>query len=431
MENTDLRTKVEGQIRQCVDHTIILDRHFLEDEQLLRTEQLAVLEEIFNANVRDAEIKEMASHFAGLFRGDHPMHLSLWGKTGTGKTLTATFIINLISRMCREQNILLRFVHLDIATPRPCFRALNDLACLLNACRRYKKGLSLEELMGRIEDALSDYRGYLVLFVDEVDNVRRDRDTFLTFLIRRLPQAIPSKLILVFASNKFSWSEQMDPRIKSFLKVNELVFKPYDAMDLQKILHIRVQKALKPGAVSEGVIEKIAALASREHGDARKAVGLLAQSAYLAEKQGLTITLDLVDQAAAEIEKDKYLLMIRTAPVQMQAAMAGVIQALGQSRKDHVDTGEAYDAYRAFCQRAGLRSISGRAFGDMIGELDLYSLLRARVSSQGRYGRTRRIACELPPDIIDRMYETIVLNFELGVPPEPLSHSNREVNGDG
>ena len=221
--------------------------------------------------------------------------------------------------------------HLDLSTPRPCFRALNDLACMLNASKRYKKGISLEELMLRIEASLAGYRGYLILFVDEVDNVRRDQDTFLTFLVRRLPQRIPARLILVFVSNRLNWPDHLDPRVRSFLKLNELIFKPYDAVDLQHILKIRVEKALRPGAVEPGVVEKIAAMASQDHGDARQAVALLASSAYLAEKAGSTITLDLVDQAADQIEQDRYLTMLRTAPVQLQAAMAAVISAAGQN----------------------------------------------------------------------------------------------------
>jgi len=339
-------TKIVNQIQHMLDHAVIKDRRYLDDEQLIRSEQLGVLESIFNANVRDAEIRELSSHFAPILRDDHPIHLAIWGKTGTGKTLTVNYFLNLLTVMCRRKKLLIRHEHLDLSTPRPCFRALNDLACLLNASRHYKRGISLEELMNRIEAALAGYRGYLILFVDEVDNVRRDKDTFLTFLVRRLPQRIPAKVVLVFASNRLDWPDHLDPRVKSFLKLNELIFKPYDAMDLQRILRIRVQKALDPDAVEPGVIEKIAALASRDHGDARQAVGLLARSAYLAEKAGTSIRLAHVDQAGDQIVQDRYLAMVRSAPRQLQAAMAAVIQAAGESTRRPPTTAEAYDAYK-------------------------------------------------------------------------------------
>jgi len=411
-----MESRILGQIQHVLNHSVIHDRRYLDDEQLVRSAQLAVLEAIFNDSIRETELKELSSHFAPVLRAseaDHPCHLAIWGKTGTGKTLTVAYFLNLLGQMCRQRGIPLRYEHLDLSTPRPCFRALNDLACLLNASKRYKKGISLEELMLRIEAALASYTGYLVLFIDEVDHVRRDSDTFFTFLVRRLPQRIPAKLILVFASNRLDWPEHLDPRVKSFLKLNELVFTPYDALALQKILRIRVDKALHPEAVDSGVIEKIAALASRDHGDARQAVALLAKSAYLAEKAGSKITLGIVDEAASVIEQDRYLLLIRTAPVQFQAVLAAVIQVTEISRGKPVGTGEAYDAYRLFCDKISQRPLTARAFTDVIAELDVYSFLRTRLLSRGRYGRTREIQLDLPEDVVAKVRQAIESNLDI------------------
>ena len=413
METSKVRSKIVSQIQHMVGNAVIKNRRFLDDEQLIQSEQLSVLEEIFNANVRDAEIKELSSHFASVLRGDHPCHLAIWGKTGTGKTLTVSFFLNLLSEMCNAEKIPIRREHLDLSNPRPCFRALNDLACLLNASKRYQKGISLEEMMQRIEARLAKYQGYLILFIDEVDNVRRDKDNFMTFLVRRLPQRIPAKLILVLVSNRLDWPDHLDPRVKSFLKLNELIFNPYDALDLQHILRIRIDKALYPDTIEPGVTEKISAIASREHGDARKAVALLSKSAYLAEKAGTQITMELVDQAADQLEQDKYLTMIRTAPLQLQATMAAVIQAFQCKKQKAIATGEAYNAYKSFCNRSGFHTLSGRAFSDLLTELDMYSFLRSRILSKGRYGRTREIVLELPEDILTKIYEIILLNFNL------------------
>ncbi len=91
-----------------------------------------MLEEVFNANVRDREIREISCHFAPIFRGDHPVHLGIWGKTGTGKTMTISFFLKLLTELARERKVPLRHKQLDLSTPRPCFRALNDLAFLLH-----------------------------------------------------------------------------------------------------------------------------------------------------------------------------------------------------------------------------------------------------------------------------------------------------------
>lgn len=405
--------KIHTNMNQMLQHGIIRDRRFLDDEQLIESEQLALQETVFNSNVRDAEIREISCHLAPILRNDHPMHLAVWGKTGTGKTMTISYFLNVLAAMCAKQQIPLRRVHLDLSTPRPCFRALNDLACLLDACKYYKRGLPLDEFMYRIETKLARYRGYLVLFIDEVDNVRRDKDTFMAFLIRRLPQKIPAKLILVFASNRLDWADNLDPRVKSFFKVNELIFKPYDAIDLQQILQIRVDRALRPGAVEAGVIEKIAAYSSRDHGDARQAVQLLAQSAYLAEKTGGVICLDVVDKAAEQIEQDKYVTMIRTAPRQLQMTLAAVLLSNRRAETATLTTGQVYDTYKHLCGQVKMRPQTPRAIKDLIAELDLYTFIRSRVISRGRYGRTREIILDLPEHITGQIETTLCEAFNL------------------
>ena len=412
MESNSLKTKIVSQMQHMAKHAIIRERGYLDDEQLVRSKQLAVLDEIFNANVRDAEIRELSSHFAPILRSGHTCHLALWGHPGTGKTLTTLYFLGLLETMCREQNIAMRYVHLDLSTPRPCFRALNDLACLLDASKRYKKGISLEELMQRIEHAFALQEGYLVIFVDECDHVRRDRDTFMTFLVRRLPQRIAAKLVLVFASNRLDWPDQLDPRVRSFLKLNELIFKPYDALDLQQILRIRAQKGLQPHALDDGVLEKIAGLASRDHGDSRRAVALLAKSAYLAEKAATRITLELVDRAATALESDRSLSLVRTATPQLQATFASLVDAANVKHGKPLTAGEAYDAYERFCERVGLRTLTSRAFADLLAELDMCGLIRARVTSRGRYGRSREISLSLDDESLDRIRNAVSMGFE-------------------
>jgi len=404
--------KIEEQIKTILKNTIILNRRYLDDEQLYREEQFCVLKEIFDVNVRDREIKELSSHFAPIFRQDHPIHLSLLGKTGTGKTVTMLYFLNLMQNLCRKSKITLRYIHLDLSTPKPCFRVLNDLACFLDAAKRYKRGISLDELMCKIEDKIREYPGYFVLFVDEIDHVRKDMDSLLKFLVKRLPQRLSGRLVLIFSSNKLDWQDNIDPRIKSFLKINEQFFEPYDAFDLKKILSIRIKKALNPKMIQRGVLEKIAAVSSQNHGDARKAVEILSKSANIAEREGTIITMDLVDKAMEDIERDKYLAMIKNSPKQLQATLFSIISSSLKSSK-RLYTGEAYGTYRAFCGKIKMRALSQRAFSDLISELDMYGFIQARVLSQGRYGRTKEIIVNLPRTLLENLKQVVLMEFDL------------------
>ena len=66
--------KIENQIQSFLNSSLIVNRKYLDDEQLNRDEQFKVLNEIFDVDVRAKEIKELSAHFAPLFRCDHPIH---------------------------------------------------------------------------------------------------------------------------------------------------------------------------------------------------------------------------------------------------------------------------------------------------------------------------------------------------------------------
>lgn len=408
---TDIQERIRAEIELAAENSIIINQEYLDDEQLTRERQFEVLTEIFNTNVRSEEIRAISNHFSPVFRNGHPIHLSVLGKTGTGKTISLLWFLAQIQRLCEERGIPFRQVHLDLCCPAPCFRALNTLACLLGASKFYKKGISLEELMARIEVSLQHAQGYVVIFVDEADNVRTDFNTFYQFLIKRLPQRISSRLVLIFVSNRLNWTDNLDPRVKSCLKVREMIFEPYDAESLRKILEMRLQKALRAGRIEDGVIAKIAALSSRQHGDARKAVNLLTRSAYIAERLGQRITLDIVDRANEDIERDKYLDMIRTSPKQLQAALYAALT--GKSKVGALHTGDAHLVYTRFCNEVGLEPISQRAFSDLLYELDMYGYIRARTVSRGRYGRTKEVYVSLEPAVRETLVRQIRKNFDL------------------
>ena len=407
----NIHQQIWAEIEQAAESSIVINQEYLDDEQLTRERQFEVLTEIFNMNIRSQEIRTISNHFSPVFRNGHPNHLSIWGKTGTGKTITISWFMAQVEKLCNERGIPFKQVHLDLCCPVPCFRALNTLACIMDASKVYKRGISLEELMVRIECKLATLKGYLVIFVDEADNVRTDFNTFYQFLVKRLPQRISARLVLVFSSNRLNWIESLDPRVKSCLKMREMIFQPYDAESLRKILDIRVSKAMRADRIENGVIAKIAAMASQQHGDARKAVNLLRRSADLAEEQRQPISLDIVSRAYEEIERDKYADMVRESPKQLQAALYAALT--GKVKGRSLQTGDAYLVYERFCGEAGLRPVTQRAFSDLICELDMYGLLRAKTVSRGRYGRSKDIRVALPPKIHQQLLRVIRSNFDI------------------
>ena len=126
----------------------------------------------------------------------------------------------------------------------------------------------------------------------------------------------------------------------------------------------------------------------------------------LAEIEGKSVNLGTIDLAHDKLERDKHVAMIKNCPKQLQAALYAILHG-AQMKSNSSDekktqyTGDAYGRYRSLCERIRMRALTQRAFSDMVSELDIYSFIRTRVFSRGRYGRYREILVELSSSVID------------------------------
>ena len=205
-----------------------------------------------------------------------------------------------------------------------------------------------------------------------------------------------AKISIVGISNDLKFTEFLDPRVKSSLGEENMIFDPYDAQQLQDILQQRADAALRPEALGESVIPLCAALAAQEHGDARRALDLLRISAEIAERdEANRITERHVKTAQNKIELDRVMEVTRTLPSQSKIILLSIILKEKSNKNAGLNgaltTGEVYDVYAALCKKARLDKLTQRRVADLISELDMLGIINARIISKGRYGRTREI----------------------------------------
>ncbi|MBU0536593.1 MAG: cell division control protein Cdc6, partial [Nanoarchaeota archaeon] len=161
-----------------------------------------------------------------------------------------------------------------------------------------------------------------------------------------------------------------------------------------------------------GVIEKCAAYAAREHGDARRAIDLLRVSSELAERKGQTkVTIKDIDEAEEKIERERVVDIVVAQPKQFQATLYAILKVFMNS-KDTIFTGEIYEVYKKICQRTGLRPLTQRRVSDIVAELDMLGIINARVTSKGRYGRTREIDFAVNENILLKIKNILEKDLE-------------------
>ena len=366
---------------------------------------------------RDEQIQSVASILAPSLLGERTSNLFIYGKTGTGKTLSVQHVANELTRRSRENKIL-RVEYLNCKLKKVAdteYRILAELIKKLGGSVP-ATGLPTDQVYLRFLDILENSpEKLLILILDEIDQaVKKIGDEFLYNLTRLNSELNNTQIIVVGISNDLRFLDMIDQRVKSSLSEEEIVFPPYNAVQLQDILRKRANEAFKPNTVNEGVIAKCAAYAAREHGDARRALDLLRVAGELAERNSdKKIKIEHIDNANEKIEKDKILDVVETGTKQFQMILYSIIDLVDKDENNSVFTGDIFDFYEQLCKKVKIDVLTQRRVSDIIAELDMLGLINARVISKGRHGRMREIKLAIPNNIKNKSKE--ILEDSLGL----------------
>jgi cell division control protein 6 len=270
-----------------------------------------------------------------------------------------------------------------------------------------KTGLATHEVYQTLQTKLDEKPCTVILILDEIDElVNKIGDEVLYSLTRLNSELEKSQICLVGISNDMTFANNLEPRVRSSLNEEDVTFSPYNAMQLQQILHERSKQAFSENAVAPGVIEKCAAFAARDHGDARRALDLLRVAGEICDRNSEEqVTIEHVDQSERKIEKDKVIDIVKSQPMQSQATLYSILQVTNLG--EYFFTGDIYETYKEICTNTSLRPLTMRRISDIIAELDSLGIINTQVMSKGRYGRTRKISLSLPPGMSPKLQELL------------------------
>ena len=225
-----------------------------------------------------------------------------------------------------------------------------------------------------------------LVILDEIDKL--DNDNVLMQLSRAAESGKlnDSTLGIIGISNKIRYKESLNERVKSSLSERDLVFAPYDANQLREILQSR-DDAFNEGVLQSDVIPRIAALAAREHGDARKAIDILryaGEAAY--EHDDDAVTTNHVEEAQEREEQNRLAELIMKLPPHSKHLLNSLALLCQQSGEDdpHIPTEEVYSFYEMYCEREGTEPLKNRRVRDLLSELEFLSVINQTHKGRGR-----------------------------------------------
>ena len=400
---------------------------------------------------REEQINNMATILVTALRGDTPSNILIYGKTGTGKTASAKFVSEELETTSQKYEVPCEVEYINCEVTDTQYRVLAQLAnkfinknvdviddrieeleTLQSRAREdtselddtdYDSLAAVEDAIDELEtdkaefeevpmtgwptdrvyssffDAVDYHERVVVIMLDEIDKlVEKSGDDTLYNLSRMNSELENSRVSIMGISNDLKFTDFLDPRVKSSLGEEEIVFPPYDANQLRDILQARADVAFKGNALTDDVIPLCAAFAAQEHGDARRALDLLRTAGELAERDQIDdVEEDHVRQAQEKIELDRVVEVVRTLPTQSKIVLFAII-LLEKNGVHNINTGEVFNIYKNLCAEIDADVLTQRRVTDLISELDMLGIVNAVVVSKGRYGRTKEISLSVPTE---------------------------------
>jgi cell division control protein 6 len=371
---------------------------------------------------RDDEIRQISTVLAPVLRGFRPNNIFIYGTCGTGKTICAKFIISQLRDIAKQNGHRLKVIYLNCKMKKVADTEYRLFAQLLKELGEVvpDTGLPTDVLYRRFFDRVEAHAGTVIVILDEIDAlVKKVGDEFLYNFTRTDTVLKKSNLTIVGITNDLAFRDNLDLRVKSSLSEEEVLFKPYNALQLKDILAERTRHSFAAGAVPDNVLSKCAAIAAQEHGDARRALDLLRVAGEIAERLGERQVSEVhVDMAEQKIDLDRMTETIKVQPRQSQAVLQAIIKlhdkfaisinGNGNSGRRWVDarllTGDVYNMYQEICRISAMKPLTQRRVSDLIGELDMLGVINARVISNGRYGRTREITLAMNESVLGKVH---------------------------
>ena len=386
-------------------------------EQFLKGSSIFINKKLLQPNYlpdqvieRDEFIHEIAKILAPALKNEKPSNLFIYGKTGTGKTLITRRITADMQKVAEQNNIPLRVIYINCKLRRVADTEYRLMAQLAREFGRIlpATGLPTDTVYSTFYELIDEKEQLILLILDEIDQLaKRAGDNILYNLTRINTELKRAQLSLIGISNDLIFADQLDTRVKSSLSEEEVVFPPYNAVQIQGILNERAQKSFKENTLQPGVLEKCAAYAAREHGDARRAIELLRVAGEIAERKNcLYVEIKHIDEAQEKIDRDKLYDVTLHQPRQHQVLTLALL-TLGMKQPTIV-SGELYSVYEQNCQKIKLRPLTQRRVSDVMGELEMLGIVQSQVISKGRYGRSRNITLSVPRASLVTMKELLV-----------------------
>ncbi|QLD85835.1 ORC1-type DNA replication protein [Natronomonas halophila] len=365
------------------------------DESVFRDEHVLELDYLPEAFLhRDEQMETLKYALRPAVRGSRPLNVMARGPPGTGKT---TAVQKLFDELASVSDVDVVRVNCQVDSTR--YAVFSRLFEGLFEYEPPTSGISFKKLFGQITDRLVEEDEVLIVALDDVNYLFYEDEASDTLysLLRAHEAHSGAKIGVIVVSSDLDLNviEELDSRVQSVFRPEEVYFDAYGEREIVDILQERVKRGFREEAVGPQVLDRVAEHTADSGGDLRVGIDLLRRAGLNAEMRGSTeVNTDDVDEA---YEKAKYVHLSRHLRG-LSESEAALVRVLA----DH-DGKRAGDVFDVFSEETDL---GYTRYSEIINKLEQLGLIDAEYSSVEGRGRSRTLSLSYDADaVLDRLEE--------------------------
>ena len=363
------------------------------DESVFRDESVLELDYLPDAfRHRDEQMEALKYALRPAVRGSRPLNVMARGPPGTGKT---TAVQKLFDELTNATDIEVVRVNCQVDSTR--YAVFSRLFEGLFEYEPPASGISFKKLFGQITDRLVEEDEVLVVALDDVNYLFYEGEASDTLysLLRAHEAHSGAKIGVIVVSSDLDLDviEELDTRVQSVFRPEEVYFSAYGEREVVDILTERVDRGFREEAVGPQVLDRVAGYTADSGGDLRVGVDLLRRAGLNAEMRGSTeVDVDDVDSA---YEKAKYIHLSRHL-----RGLSESEKALIRVLADH-DGKQAGEVYEAFSE---VTDLGYTRYSEIVNILEQLGLIETEYTNVEGRGRSRALSLSYDADaVLDRL----------------------------
>ena len=362
------------------------------DESVFRNEhvfEIDYLPETFHH--RESQLESLKYALRPAVRGSRPLNTMIRGPPGTGKT---TAVQKLFGELGGKSDIEVVRVNCQVDSTRYAV-----FSRLFEGVFEYEppaSGISFKKLFGQLTDRLVEAETVLVVALDDINYLFYENEAGDTLysLLRAHEVHSGAKIGVIVVSSDLSLDviDDLDGRVQSVFRPEEIYFPRYSTDEIASILRERVKRGFHDGVIGGPELDTVTEYTA-DSGDLRVGIDLLRRAGLQAEMRASRTITD--EDIEAAYEKSKH--------VHLSRSLEGLSEserALIEVLLDH-DGKQAGEVYAVFSEETGL---GYTRYSELVNKLDQLGLITATYADGDGRGRSRELSLAYEQSaIVDRL----------------------------